>query len=83
MPHASMVISMTWGELETVYDDLAITRQEKDSVQFLLTMTRLLSPHLSPLDLIREVICIAFVLSPANDRPPMDRLSVAVPWRSG
>lgn len=72
MPHSTKVIPMTWGELEAVYDDLAITRQEKDSVQFLLTMTRLLSPHLSPLDLIREIICIAFVLNPANDRPPMD-----------
>ena len=71
MPHSTLAIpAITWGDLEAVYDDLAITREEKDSVHFLLTMTRLLGHNLSPIDLIREVICIAFVLNPASDRPP-------------
>jgi hypothetical protein len=71
MPHS--VISLpnyTWGDLETVYDDLALTLAQKDAVQFLLEETRSLSRHLSPLDLLREIICIAFVLGPENDRSP-------------
>ncbi len=76
MPHSAIPIpTVTWGDLEAAYDDLSITREEKETVQHLLTMTRLLSPHLSPLDLIREIICIAFVLTPASDRPPRSPLS--------
>lgn len=71
MPHsATMIPAITWDDLEAVYDDLAITREEKATVAHLLTATRLLSPHLSPLDLTREIICIAFVLTRESDRLP-------------
>lgn len=71
MPHSKeMLPTITWGDLETAFDDLAITREEKEAVANLLTMTRLLSHNLSPLDLVREIICIAFVLTPESDRLP-------------
>jgi len=62
--------AISWSDLEAIYEDLAITKAEKEAVQHLLTVTRLMSPHLSPLDLMREIICIAFVLTPASDPPP-------------
>ncbi|WP_046652954.1 hypothetical protein [Brevundimonas diminuta] len=60
----------TWGDVETVFDDLALTRAQKDAVEYLLDETRRHSRNLSPLDLLREIICIAFVLGPDSDRPP-------------
>lgn len=62
--------AITWSDLEAIYEDLAITKVEREAVQHLLTITRLMSPHLSPLDLMREIICIAFVLTPASDQSP-------------
>lgn len=62
--------AISWSDLEAIYEDLAITRVEKEAVQHLLTITRLMSPHLSPLDLMREIICIALVLTPASDPSP-------------
>ncbi|GAD58282.1 MULTISPECIES: hypothetical protein [Brevundimonas] len=77
-PSATAIPTITWDDLEAVYDDLAITREEKETVAHLLTATRLLSPHLTPLDLTREIICIAFVLTRESDRlpsRPIQRLS--------
>jgi len=65
--------AISWNDLETIYEDLAVTRVEKEAVQHLLTITRLMSPHLSPLDLMREIICIALVLTPASDPSPSER----------
>lgn len=62
--------AISWSDLEAIYEDLAITEVEREAVQHLLAITRLLSRHLSPLDLMREIICIAFVLTPASDLSP-------------
>lgn len=77
--------AISWNDLEAIYEDLAITQLEKEAVQHLLTVTRLLSHHLSPLDLMREIICIAFVLTPASDHSPNRRAirHVAGPEPSG
>jgi hypothetical protein len=40
----------TWGDVETVFDDLALTRAQKDAVEYLLDETRRHSRNLSPLD---------------------------------
>ncbi len=66
--------AISWSDLEAIYEDLAITPVEKEAVQHLLTITRLMSHHLSPLDLMREIICIAFVLTPASDHSPNARM---------
>lgn len=65
--------AISWSDLEAIYEDLAITPAEQEAVQHLLKITRLLSCHLSPLDLMREIICIAFVLTPASDHSPSGR----------
>lgn len=60
---------ITWGELEAIFDDLAATNEQREEAQRLLRMTRRMSKHLSPLDLMREIFCIALVLPSENDRP--------------
>lgn len=60
----------TWDYLETVFEDLAQTPAEKAGVLHLVSVTREMSPYLSKLDLLREIICIALVLLPEHDRPP-------------
>jgi len=79
--------AISWSDLEAVFDDLAITPIEKEAVAHLLSITRLLSCHLSPLDLMREIICIAFVLTSESDRSPARRRSrlrqTAAPEPSG
>lgn len=66
----TLLPQITWGEMEAIFDDLAITPNEKTKVETLLLVTRSLSDTLSPMDLFREIICIALVLTPASDRPP-------------
>lgn len=60
----------SWEDLEAIFDSLAESQIQKESVHHLLAVTRSLSPYLSKLDLLREIICIALVLLPENDRPP-------------
>ena len=60
----------TWDYLETVFEDLAQTPAEKTAVLHLISVTREMSPYLSRLDLLREIICIGLVLLPEHDRPP-------------
>lgn len=60
----------TWDYLETVFEDLAQTPAEKAAVLHLVSVTREMSPFLSKLDLLREIICIGLVLLPEHDRPP-------------
>ena len=60
----------TWDYLETVFEDLAQTPAEKAAVLHLVSVTREMSPYLSNLDLLREIICIGLVLLPEHDRPP-------------
>ena len=60
----------TWDYLETVFEDLAQTPAEKTAVLHLVAVTREMSPYLSKLDLLREIICIGLVLLPEHDRPP-------------
>ncbi|WP_298160994.1 hypothetical protein [Brevundimonas sp.] len=60
----------TWDYLETVFEDLAQTPAEKAAVLHLVSVTREMSPYLSKLDLLREIICIGLVLLPEHDRPP-------------
>jgi purine nucleoside permease len=59
----------TWDYLETVFEDLAQTPAEKAAVLHLVAVTREMSPFLSKLDLLREIICIGLVLLPDHDRP--------------
>lgn len=59
-----------WDYLETVFEDLAQTPAEKAAVLHLVSVTREMSPYLSKLDLLREIICIALVLLPAEAQPP-------------
>ena len=68
----------TWDDLETIFDALAETSEQREAVAHLLEVTRAMSPFLSRLDLLREIICIALVLLPENDRPPDDW-----PWLRG
>ncbi|HEV7351979.1 MAG TPA: hypothetical protein VGN74_02475 [Brevundimonas sp.] len=68
----------TWDDLETIFDALAETSEQRQAVAHLLEVTRAMSPYLSRLDLLREIICIALVLLPENDRPPSDW-----PWLRG
>ena len=71
MSHSSMLLPLTtWGDLEAIFDKLAANQAERDAVHHLLTITREMAPYLSKLDLLREIICIALVLLPENDRPP-------------
>lgn len=62
--------SLTWEEMEAIFDELAATNEQRDEAVQLLTMTRLAAQNLSPLDLMREIFCIALVLPCGNDRPP-------------
>ncbi len=59
-----------WDYLETVFEDLAQTPSEKAAILHLVSVTREMSPYLSKLDLLREIICIGLVLLPEHDRPP-------------
>lgn len=68
----------TWDDLEVIFESLAETPEQSDAVRHLLSVTRTMSPFLSKLDLLREIICIALVLLPENDRPPEDW-----PWLRG
>ena len=71
MPHSIVPLpTSTWGDLEAIFDSLATSREEKDAVHHLLKITREMAPYLSKLDLLREIISIALVLLPVNDRPP-------------
>lgn len=75
MPYTAIKLPQsTWGELEAIFDMLAETRQQKDTVHHLLQVTREMSPYLTKLDLLREIICIALVLLPAEAQPPQ-------PWK--
>lgn len=70
MPHtATKLPQTTWGDLEAIFDSLAETGQQKNSVHHLLQVTREMSPYLTRLDLLREIICIALVLLPAEAQP--------------
>ena len=60
----------TCGDLEAIFDSLASTGQQKETVHHLLQVTREMSPYLTKLDLLREIICIALVLLPAHAQPP-------------
>ncbi|MGO4410045.1 MULTISPECIES: hypothetical protein [unclassified Brevundimonas] len=62
--------SLTWEEMEAIFDELAATNEQRDQALRLLSMTRLAAQNLSPLDLMREIFCIALVLPCGNDRPP-------------
>ncbi len=62
--------SLTWEEMEAIFDELAATNEQRDQAIQLLSMTRLAAGSLSPLDLMREIFCIALVLPCGNDRPP-------------
>ena len=62
--------SLTWEEMEVIFDELAATNEQRDQAIQLLSMTRLAARTLSPLDLMREIFCIALVLPCGNDRPP-------------
>lgn len=62
--------SLTWEEMEVIFDELAATNEQRDQAIHLLSMTRLAARTLSPLDLMREIFCIALVLPCGNDRPP-------------
>ena len=66
----STMLNWNWDYLETVFEDLAHTPAEKSAVLHLLTVTKEMSPYLSKLDLLREIICIGLVLLPEHDRPP-------------
>lgn len=70
--------SATWDDLEVIFESLAETSEQQEMVRHLLQVTRAVSPFLSKLDLLREIICIALVLLPENDRPPDDW-----PWLQG
>lgn len=71
MPHTfSGLPPITWEELEAIFDDLAANREQREEAARLLQMTRGLQADLSPLDLMREIFCIALVLPCENDRPP-------------
>lgn len=69
-PTARTEPTWNWDYLETVFEDLAQTPAEKAAVLHLVSVTREMSPYLSKLDLLREIICIGLVLLPENDRPP-------------
>ena len=69
-PTAVTEPTWNWDYLETVFEDLAQTPAEKAAVLHLVSVTREMSPYLSKLDLLREIICIGLVLLPENDRPP-------------
>lgn len=62
--------SLTWEEMEAIFDELAATNEQRELALDLLSMTRTASRTLSPLDLMREIFCIALVLPCGNDRPP-------------
>jgi hypothetical protein len=84
MPHSgSHLPPITWGELEAIFEDLAATTEERETAERLLDLTRILQPYLSPLDLMREILCIALVLPSGNDRPPRPPASPrgSVNWR--
>ena len=68
----------TWDDLEMIFEALAETPEQRQAISHLLEVTRAMSPFLSRLDLLREIICIALVLLPENDRPPNDW-----PWLRG
>lgn len=71
MPHTTTGLPpSTWGDLEAIFDSLAETAQQKETVHHLLQVTREMSPYLTKLDLLREVICIALVLLPVDAQPP-------------
>lgn len=69
-PTLARLPALTWDEMEAIFDELAATKEQKDQAQQLLSMTRLTASTLSPLDLMREIFCIALVLPCGNDRPP-------------
>lgn len=62
--------SLSWEEVEAIFDELAATNEQRDQALNLLSMTRQAAGTLSPLDLMREIFCIALVLPCGNDRPP-------------
>lgn len=61
---------ISWEELEAIFDDLAASTEQREEASRLLRMTRRMQANLSPLDLMREIFCIALVLPSENDRPP-------------
>ena len=71
MPHTALRLPQsTWGDLEAIFDSLADSAQQKETVHHLLRVTREMSPYLTKLDLLREIICIALVLLPGDAQPP-------------
>ncbi|WP_292020650.1 MULTISPECIES: hypothetical protein [unclassified Brevundimonas] len=85
MPHSGRPLpSITWGELEVIFEALTVTTEEWETARKLLDLTRRLQPYLSPLDVMREILCIALVLPSENDRPPAPprrREAVSGNWR--
>ena len=69
-PTPARLPSLTWDEVEAIFDELATTNEQRDQALRLLSMTRQTAQALSPLDLMREIFCIALVLPCGNDRSP-------------
>ena len=69
-PTPARLPSLTWDEVEAIFDELATTNEQRDQALRLLSMTRQTAQALSPLDLMREIFCIALVLPCGNDPPP-------------
>jgi len=72
-PTLARLPSLTWEEMEAIMDELAATEEQRDQVLTLVALTRSLSETMSPLDLMREIFCIALVLPCENDRSPRTR----------
>jgi hypothetical protein len=78
-PTFARLPSLTWEEMEAILDELAATEEQRDQALTLLALTRSLSETMSPLDLMREIFCIALVLPCENDRSPRMRLTGRIP----
>jgi hypothetical protein len=61
---------MTWQDVETVLDQLAGTPRRKAWADYLLGQLQEASPHLSPMDLLQQIVLTASAVTAPTAEPP-------------
>lgn len=61
--------TFTWAQLERQLVDLSATRQQADMARHLVSATRKLAPFKPPEMVLREILCMTWVLLDENFKP--------------
>ncbi|HEV7228528.1 hypothetical protein [Brevundimonas sp.] len=71
--------TMTWEDVETVLDQLAGTPRRKAWAEHLLSQLQEASAHLSPMDLLQQIVLTASAVTAPTAEPPVARTTTRRP----